>query len=172
MHRIPREESPSVAPASLGNHLAIGLVTLQMFTSLKNKTMEENINLKKADLRGWHRNTDLGCDLKTILSSDTSMQTGKEYQGVLRRDNDTIVDEYICKDAHYTFVETQPAAPEKRNPRVFNGEYITVTRRDDGSLRPNFKPVKTGRGFDVVRYAMAVSNELLWALDGLVEESE
>ena len=110
-----------------------------------------------ADHEGWHRNTDLGCDLKTILSSDTSMQTGKEYQGVLRRDNDTIVDEYICK---------------KRNPRVFNGEYITVTRRDDGSLRPNFKPIKTGRGFDVVRYAMAVSNELLWALDGLVEESE
>ena len=58
----------------------------------------------------------------------------------------------------------------KRNPRVFNGEYITVTRRDDGSLRPNFKPIKTGKGFDVVRYAMAVSNELLWALDGLVEE--
>ncbi len=43
----------------------------------------------------------------------------------------------------------------KRNPRVFNGEYITVTR--------------PGKGFDVVRYAMAVSNELLWALDGLVE---
>ena len=60
----------------------------------------------------------------------------------------------------------------KRNPRVFNGEYITVTRRDDDSLRPNFKPIKTGRGFDVVRYAMAVSNELLWALDGLVVESE
>ena len=53
---------------------------------------------------------------------------------------------------------------------MFNGEYITVTRRDDGSLRPNFKPIKTGMGFDVVRYAMAVSNELLWALDGLVEE--
>jgi hypothetical protein len=37
-------------------------------------------------------------------------------------------------------------------------------------IRPNFKPIKTGKGFDVVRYAMAVSNELLWALDGLVEE--
>ncbi|MBR3398895.1 MAG: hypothetical protein IKH08_03850 [Prevotella sp.] len=37
-------------------------------------------------------------------------------------------------------------------------------------LRPNFKPIKTGKGFDVVSYAMAVSNELLWALDGLVEE--
>ena len=30
---IQREESPSVAPASLGKHLAIGLETLQMFTS-------------------------------------------------------------------------------------------------------------------------------------------
>ena len=58
----------------------------------------------------------------------------------------------------------------KRNPRVFNGEYIAVTRRDDSSLRPNFKPIKTGKGFDVVCYAMDVSNELLWALDGLVEE--
>ena len=58
----------------------------------------------------------------------------------------------------------------KRNPRVFNGEYITVTRRDDGSLRPNFKPVKTGKGFDVVRYALAVCNELRQALKGLVEK--
>jgi hypothetical protein len=32
LQRIPREESPSVAPASLGKHLAIGLETLQMFT--------------------------------------------------------------------------------------------------------------------------------------------
>jgi hypothetical protein len=37
---------------------------------------------------------------------------------------------------------------------------------------PNFNTIKTGMGFDVVCYAMAVSNELLWALDGLVEESE
>ena len=33
LHRNPRERSPSVAPASLGKHLAIGLETLQMFTS-------------------------------------------------------------------------------------------------------------------------------------------
>ena len=35
-------------------------------------------------------------------------------------------------------------------------------------LRPNFKQIKTGKGFDVVRYAMAVSNELLWALEPIV----
>ena len=33
LHEKPREESPSVAPASLGKHLATGLETLQVFTS-------------------------------------------------------------------------------------------------------------------------------------------
>ena len=38
----------------------------------------------KTNLTGWHRNTDLGCDLKTILCSDRRMKQGKDYQGVLR----------------------------------------------------------------------------------------
>ena len=42
----------------------------------------------------------------------------------------------------------------------------------NGTLHPNFMPINTSHGFSVERYAMAVSNELLWALDGLVEESE
>ena len=132
--------------------------------------MEENINLKKADLRGWHRNTDLGCDLKTILSSDTSMQTGKEYQGVLRRDNDTIVEEFICKDAHYTFIETLPQNAYRRNPRLYDGEFITLTRWNDGSIRLYFKKLKTDADFSVDGYALAVCNELRQALKGLVEK--
>ena len=38
--------------------------------------------------QGWHTNTDLGCDVKTILRSDRKMKVGKEYQGVLRRDSE------------------------------------------------------------------------------------
>ena len=56
-------------------------------------------------LDGWNPNTDLGCDLKTILRSDRRMQTSKDYQGVLRRDSDADVDEFLCRDAHYTFIE-------------------------------------------------------------------
>ena len=70
-------------------------------------------------LKGWHRTTDLAVDLKTILRSDRTMKTGKEYQGVLRL---------------------------------------------------NFRPVKMDGDFSIERYAVGVSNELLWALEGLVEK--
>ena len=38
------------------------------------------------------------------------------------------------------------------------------------AISPNFKPMKTGAGFSVGCYAFKVYNELLWALDGLVEK--
>ena len=121
-------------------------------------------------LQGWNRNTELGVDLKTILRSDRSMRTGKDYQGVLRRDSDAEIDDFRCRDAHYTFVETLPQSAGKRNPHVFVGQYITVTRRADGSLRPNFKPMKVDRNFSAYRYALGVFNELMWALEDLVEK--
>ena len=125
---------------------------------------------KTANYKGWHTNTDLGCDVKTILRSDRSMKVGKEYQGVLRRDQDASIDDFRCRDAHYTFVETLPQKDGKRNPHVFRGKYITVTRREDGTLRPNFRPMKVGKDFSTYRYALGVFNELMWALEGLVEE--
>ena len=119
----------------------------------------------------WNRNTDLSVNLKTILRSDRAMKTGKTYQGVLMRDQDASIEEFRCRDPHYTFIETVRQMAQKRNPHVFVGEYITVTRRDDGKLRLNFKPLKTGKDFSVYRLALGVFNELLWALEGLVEES-
>ena len=124
----------------------------------------------EAEEQGWHSNTDLGCDVKTILRSDVRMKTGKEYQGVVRLDSDAIVDEFLCRDPHYTFIEMVPPAAEKRNLRVFRGQYITVTRRDDGNLRLNFKQLEMGAGFNVGRYALGVYNEICMALEGLVEE--
>ena len=121
-----------------------------------------------ADLQGWHRNTELAVDLKTMLRSDRRMKVGKEYQGVLRLDHDADIDEFRCRDAHMTFIETVPMKSGKRNPHVFDGRYITVTRRDDGSLRPNFKPMPQGIGVD--NYTFEVYRELRGALKGLVEE--
>ena len=99
-------------------------------------------------------------DVKTILHSGRSSKIGKDYQGVLTRDTGD----------HFTFIETIPPVPEKRNPQVFRGKYITVTRRDDGTYRPNFKPMKVGADFSVAQFSSDVANELLWALDGLIEE--
>jgi len=120
-------------------------------------------------LQGWNRSTELCVDLKTILHSDPVMTTGKTYQGMLRRDSDAEIEEFRCHDPHFTFVETMPWL-SKRNPRVYMGEHISVTRRDDGSLRLNFKPLKVDEYFCVERYALDVYNEICMALSGLVEE--
>ena len=111
------------------------------------------------------KNTILGCDLKTILRSDRIMKAEKEYTGILRRDVEI---EDFRYDEHYTFIETLPWTM-KRNPRVFVGKHITVTRRDDGTLRLNFKPLRIDKDFSIDSYAIGVCNELRQALEGLVE---
>ena len=117
-------------------------------------------------LQVWNNNTHLAVDLKTLLRSDRIAKIGKSYTGVLRLDVDC---EDFLYDEHFTFVETVPQNIEKRNPQVFRGKYITITRRDDGTYRPNFRPMKVGADFSVERYAAGVANELLWALEGLIE---
>lgn len=120
--------------------------------------------------QGWHKNTELCVNMKTLLRSDVRMKVGKDYQGVLRLDSEGVVEEYLSRDPHFTFVETLPWST-KRNPRVFRGRYISVTRRDDGSLRLNFKPMpKLGANLSVDNYAFEVYRELRQALIGLVEE--
>ena len=127
-------------------------------------------SIVKEVLQGWNRNTELSVDLKTLLRKDVRMVTGKEYHGVLRRDAEAEVEEYRSFDPHFTFTETVPPTAAKRNPHIFDGKYITVTRRDDGSLRLNFKELKTGEDFNLERYALGVYNEICLALAGLIEE--
>ena len=122
-----------------------------------------------AGRNGWHTNTDLGCDVKTLLRSERVMKVGKDFQGILRLDSEAIVDDFLYRDPHYTFIETLPWSM-KRNPKVFNGKYISVTRRDDGTLRLNFKSLKVDENFSLERYALGVYNELCIALGGLVEK--
>ena len=120
--------------------------------------------------QGWNRNTEFACDLKTILSSDTRMKTGREYRGVLKRDSDAVVDEFLYRDAHFTFIETLPPAACRRNPRLFDGKYVTLTRWADGTIRLYFKKLRTDKDFTVDGYALAVCNEIRLALKGLVKE--
>ena len=69
--------------------------------------------VSKPNLEGWHRNTDLAVDLKTVLRSDRSMKKSKEYQGVLRLDSDAEIEDFRCRDAHYTFIETVQGSSDK-----------------------------------------------------------
>lgn len=113
----------------------------------------------KSDQEGWNKNVDLCMDVKTFLHNDRITQLGKDYAGVLTRDGED------C----YTFTETMPWTG-KRNPCLFRGRYISITRRDDGTLCLNFRKIEMGDGFNVNRYAFGVYSELQQGLKGLIEE--
>ena len=113
-----------------------------------------------ANIEGWHRNTEICVNVKTILRNDIFAKPDKTYAGLLTHD----------MEDHYTFVETCSPSARKRNPQVFNGKFVTITRRSDGTYHPNFKPVKIGANFNVKAYALCVYLELNKALKGLVGE--
>lgn len=110
--------------------------------------------------QNWNRNTDLCVDVKTILRSDRIAEPGKGYRGVLTHDD----------ECHYSFVETTSVEPRKRNPHVYVGDYVSITRRNDGTYHPNLRDVRIDQGFDVDDYADNVAREIRNALKGLVEE--
>lgn len=118
--------------------------------------------LDESRLRGWNRNTDCCVDVKTFLRSDRLTRIGKTYQGLLRLDH----------QYHYTFIETKGTKTQRRNPRIYEGRYLTVTCQADGTFRPNLRQVRISADFDVDDYILGVRNELRSALTGLVEESE
>ena len=117
--------------------------------------------MKKAN-PGCYPNTDLCVDLKTYLRHDRRALLGKDYSGVINRDDYD----------HFTFVEIPSMSVRKRNPHVFNGRYITITRRDDGTLNLNFKRLPDRRGFNITNYSVGVCLELQKALNGLVEKKK
>ncbi len=116
-----------------------------------------------ADLlfRDFYPNTEPGIDLKLITRKPGRIPVGDSINCMLTHDG----------DFHYTAVETLPWM-SKRNPRVYSGKYINITRRDDGTLRPNFKPLTINEDFSVERYAFGVYRELHQALEGLVEKGD
>ena len=114
-------------------------------------------------VKGWFRNTELCVDVKTFLRHDRIAKIGKNYTGVLCHD----------KDDHYAFVETGLTAANAniRNPHIFEGKYINVTRRlRDGHVRFNFKEVDFGGRFNPLSFAIAVMREILKAFKCLGEE--
>ena len=107
-----------------------------------------------------YKNYLLCIDVKTLLQRDTLARIGKTYRGCL----------IIDGDWNATFVEDASREPQRRNPRVFDGKYITMTyRMEDGHVRPNFKSVQMGEGFNADEYAIAVMEEIRTAMRGLVE---
>lgn len=126
--------------------------------------LSETLSQKLADMTDKiYHNTHLCVDVKTQLLNDRIMREGKRYMGIMRMDD----------EAHFTFREQMGFTPiVRRFPRVYNGRLITITRRDDGSLRLNFKSTRIDHTTDIERYATDVACEIAQALQYLRGKSD
>ena len=158
---------------SSGSPLAKGI--RQSVASYKYADAERKADAEDADAEGkaaaegnsgWFRNTELCSDIKTYLCFDRIAKIGKVYKGLLRRDSDD----------HFSFLECRRSASANaiiRNPHVFEGKYINVTRRmKDGHIRFNFKEVDFGGRFNPMSYAIGVMKEIIMAFKCLGEEAD
>lgn len=123
---------------------------------------EEQYGHRKAGeiLKDLFPNTEPCVDVKFLTLKQGRLEVGTTLPGIITRDGED----------HFTFRETQPSTAGKRNPHVFVGKFITITRRDDGTLRLNFRPVDMKHDFCPSDYASHVANELFWALSSLLEK--
>ena len=48
-------------------------------------------------------------------------------------------------------------------------QHINITCNDNGTLRINFRPLNIEKGFSTDSFVTGVANELMWALEGIVE---
>lgn len=99
------------------------------------------------------------------VSLDCYMQQATEFnyhechKGIIRK----------YKDGNMRFEESCPVIHTwERNPHLFEGEYINMARRKNGTLMFNFKNVKTNDpNFDSSKYAIDVYRELVNALQNI-----
>ena len=96
-------------------------------------------------------------DVKTLLRTDGATKVGKNYRGVLMRDGED----------HYTFLESLPATV-KRNPHVYRGKRINVSRADDGTLYPTFNRPGYTEDFTFRDFCREAAEELIM-VTGLIE---
>lgn len=126
---------------------------------------------EKTEEQGWHRNTELGVDVKTLLRSDKRLLLNKEYSGILRLDVEADIDEFSSHDAHMTFIEaTLTSSAGRRNVCIYEGRHITCTKRLNSTARLNFKSLKQDAYSDIDNFATEVANEIREALNCLIEK--
>ena len=102
---------------------------------------------------GLYPNTELDVDLKLVTQKQGRMELGEYLNGMITRDGED----------HFTFVEnaTEQRKAERRNPSIYEGQWINVKRRADGTVYPTFKRTKSIGAGKLGDYAVNTTCELL-----------
>ncbi len=107
-------------------------------------------------------NSELGVDLKLMTRQPGRMPVGVYLDGVLTRDD----------DYHFSFVQNaskKERVVARRNPHLYEGVYVNVVRKDDGTLYPTFNHPRYSECFTFQDFCREAAEELL-AVACIVEE--
>ena len=116
-----------------------------------NGNMDESSSKKE---KGFYPNTELGIDLKLITCKPGRMAVGEYLDGAITHDGED----------HFTFVQNDSEKKKKvvqRNPHVYEGTYINVNRKKDGTLYPTFNRPQFSERFTFQDFCQGAADELL-----------
>lgn len=104
--------------------------------------------------KGFYPNTELGIDLKLMTKEPGRMAVGEYLDGAITHD----------EEDHFTFVQNdQEKKLQKvvqRNPHVYEGKYINVNRKKDGTLYPTFNRPQFTDKFTFQNFCLLAAKEL------------
>lgn len=102
------------------------------------------------------KNTNLSVDLKTVMQQDVLLAEGHTYRGCLTRNGED----------HYLFEEAVRLDRHgKRNPKLFDGEYISLVHMQNGRYQVHMRTIDASSGIDRNKLAFRVYSELLNAFN-------
>ena len=128
-----------------------GLFNTQIkMNTVLNGNMDESSSKKE---KGFYPNTELGIDLKLITRKPGRMAVGEYLDGAITHDGED----------HFTFVQNASEKKKKvvqRNPHVYEGTYINVNRKKDGTLYPTFNRPQFSERFTFQDFCQGAADEL------------
>jgi hypothetical protein len=90
------------------------------------------------------KNVNLCVDLKTVMQNDALPVEGQCYNGVLSRDG---VD-------HFIFEESCQKRRCQRNPKLFDGNYVSMVRKQNGKYQFYMKTLADNFNRDNLAYSI------------------
>lgn len=108
-------------------------------------------------------NTELGIDLKLMTRKPGRLAIGEYLDGAITRDGED----------HFSFIQDDSNKKKvkviQRNPHVYEGTFINVNRKPDGTLYPTFNRPRFTKKFTFQDFCWGAANELRMVI-GLVEK--
>lgn len=132
-----------------------------------NIVLNDNMNESSGKAgKGFYPNTELGIDLKLMTKEPGRMAVGEYLDGAITHDGED----------HFTFVQNdQEKKLQKvvqRNPHVYEGTYINVNRKKDGTLYPTFNRPQFSERFTFQDFCQGAGNRIIPTLISSSKQSQ